>query len=259
MRNLKVTIVQGDIAWQNVEENLARYDAILNMLTEKPDLVVLPEMFTTGFTMRPEECAEDMGGAGVEKLLYWSRSLGADVTGSIAVRDGDAYVNRLLWAKPDGSLRHCDKRHLFRMAGEERVYRAGNAHLTVELNGWKLRPFICYDLRFPVWTRCRDRGYDAAVFVANWPGSRREHWKALLRARAIENQCYVIGVNRVGVDGNGVSYSGDSSLVDFNGKVLFENSGMECTHTEELSLESLVKYRDSFPAWKDADRFSFEK
>ena len=257
MQNLKVTILQTDLAWQNVEKNLASFDAKLVSLKEAPDLVVLPEMFTTGFTMHPEECAETMKGAGVEHLLRWSRTLGADVTGSIAIRDG-GYVNRLLWAKPDGTLFHCDKRHLFRMAGEEKIYRPGNEHLTVELKGWKLRPFICYDLRFPVWTRSRDRDYDMAIFVANWPESRREHWMALLRARAIENQCYVIGVNRIGVDGNRVSYSGDSSVINYSGELLFENRGEECIHTEGLSLQKLREYRESFPAWKDADRFSLE-
>ena len=255
MQNLKVTVIQGDLAWQNVEKNLGSFDAKLASLKETPDLVVLPEMFTTGFTMHPEACAETMEGAGVQYLLRWSRALGAEVTGSIAVRDGGGYVNRLLWAKPDGTLLHCDKRHLFRMAGEEKVYRAGNSCLTVKLKGWKLRPFICYDLRFPVWTRNRGSEYDAAVFVANWPESRREHWRALLRARAIENQCYVIGVNRVGVDGNGVSYSGDSAVIDYNGTVLFENRGDECVRTEELSLKGLRDYRESFPAWKDADPF----
>lgn len=258
MQNMNVVIVQGDIIWQNIPENIAYYEEKLYSLKERPDLVVLPEMFTTGFTMSPEDCAENMEGAAVTALLRWSRAIGADVTGSVALREGNDYVNRLLWVKPDGTLYHSDKRHLFRMAGEDRVYRAGKERLTVTLKGWNLRPYICYDLRFPVWMRDSGAACDAIVVVANWPESRREHWKALLRARAIENQCYVIGVNRVGADGNGISYSGDSAIIDYCGTVLFENRDDACVRCEELSLEKLREYRESFPAWKDADRFVLE-
>ena len=258
MRDLRVTLVQADLAWCDTGANLAHLASLMDSIQGTSDLIVLPEMFASGFTMHPEQCAGEMDGRAVTWLKERAKSMNADIAGSLAVRGNGRYLNRLVWAKPDGRIIAYDKRHLFRMAGEDRVYAPGSEAITVECAGWKIRPFICYDLRFPVWMRNAGNGYDAMVVVANWPESRSAHWKALLRARAIENQCYVIGVNRVGVDGNGVAYSGDSAAIDYCGNVLCEHSGAECASTVALSLGGLEAYRESFPAWMDADRFSLE-
>ncbi len=255
MKNLKVTIIQNAIEWQNIEANLLHLKSLMSDMNNKTDLIILPEMFTTGFTMSPSGVAEEMNGNAVTAIKDWSSTSGADITGSIIVKENNCYYNRLIWVKPDGKIFTYDKRHLFRMGGEDKVYTPGNSHLTVNLNGWRIRPFICYDLRFPVWTRNTGMEYDLAVFTANWPAARDLHWETLLRARAIENQCYVAGVNRTGRDGNGTDYNGKSSLIDFYGKTLFQGNENECVHTVELSHDNLMNYRKSFPAWMDTDRF----
>ncbi len=257
MRNLRVTLVQADLAWHNAEKNLARFDELLRSVESgSADLIVLPEMFTTGFTMEPHGLAEEMSGRTVARMLQWARERGADIAGGVIIGEDGKYYNRLVWARPGGDVLTYDKRHLFRMAGEEKVYTAGDKNITVELKGWRIRPFICYDLRFPMWTRNSGKEYDVAVFTANWPAKRSYHWKALLRARAIENQCYVIGLNRIGTDGKGISYTGDSTVIDYAGNILFEKGPEECLHTVELQYEGLIHYRESFPAWMDADPFT---
>jgi predicted amidohydrolase len=255
MKNLKVTLIQIGIEWQNIELNLLHFKSLISDIENKTDLIILPEMFTTGFTMNPSAIAEDMNGNGVSAIKEWSSTSGADITGSIIVKEDNRYYNRLIWAKPDGEIFTYDKRHLFRMAGEEKVYSPGNSHLTVNLHGWRIRPFICYDLRFPVWTRNTGNEYDLALFTANWPAARETHWETLLRARAIENQCYIAGVNRTGSDGNSVNYNGKSSVIDFYGNILFQADERKCVQTVELSYDDLLNYRKSFPAWIDADRF----
>jgi len=258
MQDLRVTLVQSGIEWHDPEANLARFGGLIGSLAEATDLVVLPEMFTTGFIMQARDYAEDMAGRTVTRLREWARNIDADIAGSLIVGEGGRYFNRLVWAKPDGRIVTYDKRHLFRMAGEQSVYSAGTGKPVIELRGWKLRPFICYDLRFPVWSRNVKNEYDAAVFVANWPEQRARHWSALLRARAIENQCYVIGVNRVGTDGNGPAYAGGSTVIDYEGKAIFENKDEEGARTVVLLYDLLDEYRSSFPAWKDADGFTLE-
>ena len=190
-------------------------------------------------------------------LVKWIKEKSAeknvDMVGSIIADDNGKFFNRLLWAKPNGEIFTYDKKHLFRMAGEEKIYSAGTKNITVELNGWKIRPFICYDLRFPVWTRNIANQFDAAIFIANWPERRSAHWKALLLARAIENQCYVIGVNRVGTDGNGLTYSGDSSIIDPWGTIIFQKSNQTCIYKADLSYDVLKTSREDFPVWMDAD------
>lgn len=213
-------------------------------------------MFNTGFTMNPSEFSEDMNGITVSFLKRISRGINADITGSIAVYENGFYYNRLLWLKPDGRIFTYDKRHLFRMSGEDKVYSQGTSYFTAEINGWKIRPFICYDLRFPVWTRNVNKEYDLAVFIANWPASREMHWDTLLRARAIENQCYVAGVNRTGVDGNGTAYNGKSAVIDYRGNTILSSENSETVSSVELKYHDLVKYRESFPAWMDSDSFS---
>lgn len=253
MQNLKVTPVQCELAWENTRANLEAMNRRLSTLEGKTDLVILPEMFTTGFTMSGELLAESMDGTAVEWLLDAASRVNAVVTGSLIIRENGRLFNRLVWAAPDGTLFHYDKRHLFRMAEEHRVYTPGTRLLTALLNGWRIRPFVCYDLRFPAWSRNTDLDYDVAVYVANWPAGRAAHWTALLVARAIENQCYVIGVNRVGSDGNGIDYAGDSMVVDPVGEVVWRRKSKEALETIALDFELLSTYRNDFPAWKDAD------
>jgi predicted amidohydrolase len=211
-------------------------------------------MFSTGFSMDAETLAEDMDGPTIGWMREEAAALGCVVTGSLIVRDAERCFNRLVWARPDGSLEHYDKRHLFRMASEQRHYAAGGRRLVVEVKGWRVCPMICYDLRFPVWSRARN-DYDALLYVANWPQRRAHAWTTLLKARAIENLCYVIGVNRVGKDGNGATYAGDSVALDFLGQPLSSEGGGERVETAVLDLESLQAYRQGFPALLDADRF----
>ncbi|MBL7178598.1 MAG: amidohydrolase [Pseudomonadota bacterium] len=253
MRDLKVTIIQSELAWEDIAANLAAFDRKIDAIREETHLIILPEMFTTGFSMKAAKLAQGMNGSAVQWLQQKSRQMHADIVGSVIIKDNGLFLNRLLWAKPDSRLITYDKRHLFRMLGEEKVYSAGDKTVTVDLQGWKIRPFICYDLRFPAWTRNISNRFDMAIFVANWPERRALHWKALLLARAIENQCYVIGVNRVGTDGNGLTYRGDSSIIDPAGKILFQKEYKDCMYTAVLSHNELRAYRESFPAWMDAD------
>lgn len=253
MQDLNVTLVQADLVWEDISANLARFDEALDTLSDKTDLIVLPEMFSTGFTMAAASQAEDMEGRAVQWIRQKSRQKAVDVVGSVIIRADGKFYNRLLWARPDGALLTYDKRHLFRMAGEEKVYCAGNKLLTISLKGWRIRPFICYDLRFPAWTRNIGNAYDVAVFVANWPERRSVHWQKLLVARAIENQCFVVGVNRVGTDGNGFDFSGDSAVIDPLGVDLLTLRYVPGIHTVSLSAQTLLTYRKEFPAWMDAD------
>lgn len=253
MRDLRVTIIQTALFWEDSGANLAAFDVKIDAIRDETDLIVLPEMFTTGFSMNAEKLAQDMNGESVEWIKNKSVIRQADITGSVIIKENGKYFNRLLWAKPDGTLLHYDKRHLFRMTGEEKVYSAGVKNITVELRGWRIRPFICYDLRFPCWTRNFNNSYDVALFTANWPQKRSYHWKTLLLARAIENQSYVIGLNRVGEDGNGYYHSGDSSVIDPAGNIIFWKQDEESVYTACLSYKVLEEYRKSFPAWMDAD------
>jgi len=252
--HLRVTVVQTEIAWQAPATNRRALAAHLRGLLGHTDLIVLPEMFSTGFSMDAEGLAETMDGPTVGWMREEAAATGCVITGSIIVRDGDHCYNRLVWARPDGTLDHYDKRHLFRMANEQRHYAAGDRRLVVEIKGWRVCPMVCYDLRFPVWSRSRD-DYDVLLYVANWPQRRAYAWSALLRARAIENLCYVVGVNRVGRDGNGAAYAGDSVAVDFLGQPLTSEGGGERVESAVLDLESLQAYRRSFPAQLDGDRF----
>lgn len=255
--HLRVTLVQPDTAWQDAPANRRQLAARFRGLPGHTDLVVLPEMFTTGFSMQGEELAEPMDGPTIAWMREESAALGCAITGSLIVSDAGQQFNRLFWANPDGSFAHYDKRHLFRMAREQQHYAAGSKRLVVEYRGWRVCPMICYDLRFPVWSRNRD-DYDLLLYVANWPARRRHAWRTLLRARAIENLSYVAGVNRVGVDGNGVDYSGDSVAIDFAGQPLtYEHDG-DAVETAVLDRQLLVTYRDSFPAHLDADEFDLK-
>ena len=253
MQDLKVTLIQSELVWEDIDSNLAGFNSRIDAIEEDTHLIVLPEMFSTGFTMNAPALAQDMKGSAVKWIIEKSAEKNVDMVGSIIADDGGKFFNRLLWAKPNGEIFTYDKKHLFRMAGEEKIYSAGTKNITVELNGWRIRPFICYDLRFPVWTRNIANRFDIAIFIANWPEKRSAHWKALLQARAIENQSYVIGVNRVGIDGNGLAYSGDSSIIDSWGTIIFQKSNQTCIHTSQLSYNVLKTSREDFPVWMDAD------
>jgi omega-amidase len=253
MPNLTVTFIQTELIWEDIQANLEMLDKKVEAIENPTDLILLPEMFTTGFSMSPAGLAESMQGSAVTWMMKKAREKSADITGSLMIEEDGHYFNRLIWAKPDGRLFTYDKRHLFRMTGEDKVYSAGSHQLTVELKGWRIRPFICYDLRFPVWMRNSDNPYDLAIVTANWPATREIQWQTLLRARAIENQSYVIGINRIGVDGNQVEYNGYSCVVDYQGTVHFQDVHHQHTQTASLTRSTLQNYRESFPAWMDRD------
>jgi len=253
MQDLTVTLIQAELFWEDISANLAAFDKKIDAISEKTDIIILPEMFTTGFTMNAGKLAESMNGSAVSWIITKSRQKNAHILGSVIIVEGERYFNRLLWAKPEGELKTYDKKHLFRMTGEHTVFSPGNSHLTVMVNGWKLRTFICYDMRFPIWVRNIANQYDAAIYIANWPSKRAPHWKLLMPARAVENQCYVIGVNRVGEDGNGLAYSGDSSIIDPMGNILFQQADIPCIHTAKLNYDRIREYRETFAAWQDAD------
>ncbi len=262
MDDLRVSLVQGDTAWHDPAANRQRYGALIAPLAGQTDLVVLPETFTSGFSNDALANAEGMEGPTVAWVREQAAALGAVVTGSVQIREGEGVYNRLLWATPEGHLHTYDKRHLFRMAREHERYAAGRDRITVTLKGWRVCPLVCYDLRFPVFIRNRfgveasDRfDYDLLLFVANWPSPRRYAWQTLLRARAIENLCHVIGVNRVGTDGNGIGYSGDSVALDFLGQPQLELDDQVRVATTTFSAQALAAHRERFPAQLDADRF----
>lgn len=255
---LRVTLVQAQLAWHDTQANQRTFERLLAGLAGQTDLVVLPEMFTTGFTMAATEVAEPADGPSVEWMRAMAAKLDAVITGSIVTRDGGRHFNRLIWMRPDGSHDAYDKRHLFRMAHEDEHYSPGARKLIVELKGWKICPMVCYDLRFPVWSRNRiggDAGYDVLLYVANWPERRRHAWQTLLKARAIENLCYCIGVNRVGKDGNEINYTGDSAAIDFLGQPMTAPSESEFVLTTTLDKAALDAFRGKFPAHLDADDF----
>jgi omega-amidase len=252
--HLRATLVQPDTAWQDPATNRRRLAAQFRGLMGHTDLIILPEMFATGFCMDGGGLAEDMAGPTVGWMREEAAALGCAITGSVIIREDGRQFNRLIWAAPDGSISRYDKRHLFRMAGEHEHYAAGTERLVVEHKGWRICPLICYDLRFPVWSRNRN-DYELLIYVANWPARRRAAWQSLLRARAVENLAYAVGVNRVGKDGNGVSYVGDSVAVDFQGLPLNNEHDGDSVETVVLDRALLEAYREDFPAQLDADDF----
>ena len=252
---LKVTLLQSYLFWEDVQKNLQQFDIRINSLNQRTDLIVLPEMFNTGFSMKPSKLAENMQGPSISWMMKVAAKTGSVLTGSIMICENGNYYNRLLWVRPDGSYAQYDKKHLFGHADEQSHFTAGKEKLLVELNGWKICPMICYDLRFPVWCRNKEQ-YDLLIFVANWPEKRSHHWRTLIAARAIENQAYVLGVNRVGNDGNSHYHSGDSMLVHPMGNILFQKMDEDDMYTAILSLDEISKTRESLPFLKDADEFS---
>lgn len=255
MDNLKITLFQGYLFWENAEKNLKNISLRLSAIREKTDLIVLPEMFNTGFSMDVENLAEEMGGKTMQWMHDVARQYECVITGSLIIKENNKHYNRLIWMRPDGTYAQYDKRHLFALGKEHQTYTAGDKKLIVELKGWHVCPMICYDLRFPVWLRNVDAEYDLMLIVANWPERRALHWRALLPARAIENQAYVVGVNRVGHDGNEVYHSGDSTCVDPNGNVIYYKRDEEDLYTFTIQADELKKTRRALPFLKDADSF----
>lgn len=255
MSLLKITTFQTYLFWENIDKNLQNLGLRLSSIREKTDLIVLPEMFSTGFSMNPQKHAEAMDGKTVNWMHQQAKKFNCVLTGSIIICENEKYYNRLIWMRPDGSYEYYDKRHLFGMGGEDKHYSAGSKKLFVELNGWKICPIICYDLRFPVWLRNNNEEYDMLLVIANWPEPRSLHWRTLIPARAIENQAFVVAVNRVGHDGHEIYHSGDSMCIDPNGKVIYYKPNDEDLYTFSINKEDLKSARESFPFLKDADKF----
>ncbi len=254
MQDLRVSSVQSELHWEDETANLAMFEEQLSELAGQTDLIVLPEMFNSGFSMQPKGIAQTMQGNTVAWMQSQAKKLNCAICGSVAIQDADVFVNRFIFVRPEGKIEYYDKRHCFRMSGEHLVYRAGEERRVIEYMGWRILPQICYDLRFPVYSR-NQGNYDMVIYVANWPEARRNPWRTLLQARAIENLSYCIGVNRVGVDGNNIEYSGDSLAVDFKGDIIFDHQRQMSVATHSLSLSALAQFKEKFPAWKDGDDF----
>jgi len=287
MPSLTITTIQTNLKWEDKTANLEHFEARIESLKEPTELVILPEMFSTGFSMQPERLAETMEGP----TLCWMAAIAARkriiLTGSVIIEENKHYYNRLIWMLPNGQFGYYDKRHRFAYAGEDGQYTAGTKRLVASVKGWRVLLMVCYDLRFPVWSRqtpqaaaadpagetrpgdpsegtrpagveAPDLEYDLLLYVANWPERRSHAWKTLLQARAIENQCYVAGVNRIGNDGHDIYHSGDSMIIDPLGETLYHGGDRDETFTRTLQKDDLTKVRQRFPFWRDADHFSIE-
>ena len=271
MSTLTITIVQTQLSWENKPDNLRLFSEMINGIKEKTEIVILPEMFSTGFSMNPELLAEKMDGPTIAWMKKTAEEKKIILTGSIIIKEDKEsvikYFNRLIWMLPNGQYGYYDKRHLFAYAGEDEKYSPGNKRLIASVKGWKINLLVCYDLRFPAWARQSSPAsgeignapeYDLLIYVANWPERRIHAWKTLLKARAIENQCYVAGINRTGTDGNNIVYNGNSMIIDPLGEVLYSGPDKEDVFTYTLHKEKLDEVRTKFPFWKDADRFLIE-
>jgi omega-amidase len=253
---MKATIVQTDLKWEDKEANLAHISSLLSLAGSDAGLVVLPEMFTTAFSMDPSRLAETMEGPAVLWMKDKALSGGFAFCGSLIIREGEKFYNRLIFVTPQGEVTHYDKRHLHSMSGEHTVYSSGKERVILSYREFNFNLQVCYDLRFPVWSRNRGDS-DVIIYSANWPVVRSNVWKTLLVARAIENQCYVIGVNRVGTNPDGTSYSGDSVIISPKGETLASLEPFaEGVATAELSRDALDRYRADMPVWRDADPFT---
>ncbi len=260
MQDLKITIIQANLFWEDTKKNIATFDTRIKEIGEETDLIVLPEMFNTGFSINPKIIAEEYQGATFSWMQSKAYENNAVITGSVLTKIDGNYLNRLYWIMPDGSHHYYDKKHLFRLGKEWQVFTPGTKKLLVELKGWRIMPLICYDLRFPVWNKNRlidgRYEYDLLIYVANWPAVRKYAWKHLLIGRAIENQAFVAGINRVGQDGNSMNHSGDSMILDAQGQIISQaNTNQEETLTCHLSKSELVNFREEFKFSLDWDEF----
>lgn len=259
MEKLTIALLQNDIVWEDVAANLAACEKTIASLQDSVQLAILPEMFTTGFSMSAVSCAEEGEGTTLKALKQWAAQYNVALTGSYIARQGDKCYNRGFFVQPNGNVTFYDKRHLFRMGDEGKVFTAGNDRVIVEYLGWRIALFICYDLRFPVWSRNVANEYDIAIYVASWPQVRAHVWRSLLVARAIENACYVCGVNRVGEDGMNLQYTGDTMAIDFKGTIIDKApDGQQSVVVLELDGDKLQSFRTKFPTWRDADNFTIE-
>jgi omega-amidase len=257
IQNLKITVFQAYLFWENIDKNLQNISLRLSLgVREKTDLIVLPEMFNTGFTMKAEELAEEMDGITMQWLAKTANDYECVVTGTLIIKENGNYYNRMIWMLPTGEYKHYDKHHLFGLGDEDKNFKPGNKQVVVDLKGWKIRLAICYDLRFPVWLRNKNEEYDILLLVASWPDKRSSHWRTLIHARAIENQTYVIGVNRVGHDGNQVYHSGHSMCIDPYGNTVYYKPEDEDLYTFSINYPDLEKIRRQFPFLKDSDDFT---
>ena len=263
MNNLKVTTVQTILHWENAEANRAMLEEKISAMGTSTDVIILPEMFTTGFSMNAEKQAEPMNFHTTRWMKNIALKTSALILGSVIIKDGENFFNRLLWVEPNGEIKTYEKRHLFRMAEEEKIYSPGNKILVAEWKGWKICPLVCYDLRFPVWSRnhfdkkSKSLTYDLLIYVANWPAPRSGQWQTLLQARAVENLSFVVGVNRVGEDAKKVKYEGRSLVIDPKGEIIGDGGNDESIVTTELIADDLKSWRTKFPAYLDADGFEY--
>ena len=254
---MKIALLQSSLFWENPKANRNHFEEKINALAEKVDLIVLPEMFSTGFTMNPEAVFETMEGETIQWMQSLAKAKNSAITGSLVIKENENFHNRLLFVFPSGEMQIYDKRHLFTLAGEDKVYTSGNQKLIVEYLGWKICPLICYDLRFPVFAR-NVENYDVLIYVANWPKSRIQAWDILLKARSVENLCYTIGVNRVGLDNNNLEYDGHSQMVDFLGNYALKPQENEGVFIVELNKQKLVETRNKLGFLNDRDSFELK-
>jgi predicted amidohydrolase len=261
-KDLNIVLLQSDIFWEDAVKNLSNFSRLINEISEPTNLIVLPEMFSTGFTTNTARCAEAMNGPTMQFLKESAGNTNCLVLGSVLISEDSNFFNRVICMSPDGTFQYYDKRHLFRLSDEYKVMHAGSTKIIVHIGDWHFLPLVCYDLRFPVWSKNNySKGkheYDFLVYPSNWPQSRIFTWKSLLIARAIENQAYVIGVNRIGTDGYGTRHSGNSMVVDPKGNILAEAGDQEEILQTTLSIEELILYRESFRIGLDWDRFTIE-
>ncbi len=258
---LRCVLVQTELLWEDIPGNLDLFSKKLASVSET-DLILLPEMFTTGFTMNPTELAEPMDGRSVNWMLDQAKEKSVVIGGSLIILEGGKFYNRFVMARPDGTTEHYDKKHLFTLARENEPYESGNQRVVLDIKGWKVLPLICYDLRFPVWARSQKSAdsaweYDLIVYVANWPTARMNAWDSLLKARAIENQAYCIGVNRIGSDANNLNYSGHTAGYDFMGNPMLDMASQDGLGRVSLEKNTLIDFRKKLPFQEDADRFEF--
>ena len=260
MEDLRITIIETGLHWENASANRKMFSNYFDAIQEPTDVIVLPEMFTTGFTMNASANCETMNGETMEWMQEWSKKKSCVITGSIIIMDNGKYFNRLIWMTPVGNPEFYDKRHLFRLSGEDKIFSHGNKKLIVTVKGWKIFPLICYDLRFPVWSRrTANENYDVLIYSANWPERRIAAWKHLLPARAIENQSYVVGVSRIGKDGNDVEHSGESVVFNYKGEIIsVSKPEKQSVETVSLSFSGLESFRSQLPFHLDADEFDLK-
>lgn len=260
MQDIKITLIQTDLHWQSIGANLAMLEEKIWQIDTPTDLILLPEMFNTGFSMETDELAEPMNFTSFKWMKQMALQTKAVICGSLIIKENGEFFNRLIWMRPDGTFDTYDKRHLFRMADEHNYFSQGSDQLIADLKGWKICPMICYDLRFPVWSRNKNiegkLAYDLLIYVANWPAPRVNAWDTLLRARAIENLSYCLGLNRIGKDGNNIDYLGHSVVIGPKGYEICDLKEEETLRTVVLSKNDLLKYREKFPAHMDADKFN---